>query len=120
MDAVSYPRNHRKAHCTMAEFHCISTDEASRLLATEPFCVVDIRDPDSFAAGRLPGAQHLGNDNLQAFLADTDRSRPVLVCCYHGLSSQNAAQFLIEQGFDTVYSLDGGFEAWRYCGPVES
>jgi thiosulfate sulfurtransferase len=38
---------------------------------------------------------------------------PVIVCCYHGVSSQQAAQFLIHQGFENVYSMDGGFEAWR-------
>ena len=44
---------------------------------------------------------------------------PVLVYCYHGISSQNAAAFLIERGFETVYSLDGGFEAWRADGTIE-
>lgn len=38
---------------------------------------------------------------------------PLVVVCYHGISSQNAAQYLHEQGFDDVYSLDGGFQAWR-------
>ncbi len=33
--------------------------------------------------------------------------------CYHGISSQGAAQYLINQGFDAVYSVDGGFEAWH-------
>jgi thiosulfate sulfurtransferase len=44
---------------------------------------------------------------------------PVIVCCYHGISSQQAAQFLIHQGFEEVYSLDGGFEAWRKDQPFE-
>ena len=36
---------------------------------------------------------------------------PVLVYCYHGISSQSAAEFLNQKGFEDVYSVDGGFEA---------
>ena len=45
-------------------------------------------------------------------MQQTDFETPVIVCCYHGISSQQAAQFLIHQGYDEVYSLDGGYEAW--------
>lgn len=41
--------------------------------------------------------------------------------CYHGISSLNTAHFLIEQGFDHVYSVQGGFEGWVRAGlPSES
>ena len=49
-----------------------------------------------------------------------DFEQPVLVMCYHGHSSQGAAQYLINQGYDEVYSVDGGFEGWHKAGlPVE-
>jgi len=79
--------------------------------------VVDIRDPQSFAAGRIKGSRSLDNNNVQNFIADTDKNLPVVVCCYHGNSSQSAAQFLIEQGFTEVYSLNGGFEQWKISYP---
>jgi len=40
-----------------------------------------------------------------------------VVCCYHGISSQQAAQFLISQDFTEVYSLDGGFTDWQLQYP---
>jgi len=52
---------------------------------------------------------HLSNESLPDFLRDADFDAPVGVCCYHGISSQQAAQFLISQDFTEVYSLDGGF-----------
>ena len=37
-----------------------------------------------------------------------------------GNSSQGAAQYLLQQGYDEVYSLDGGFEAWRREFPIQA
>jgi thiosulfate sulfurtransferase len=39
--------------------------------------------------------------------------QPVLVICYHGISSQGAAQYLVNQGFEQVYSVVGGFDEWK-------
>ena len=103
----------------MEAIRCISGTDASNLLQEAPVTVVDIRDPQSFAEARIPGAIHLSDQNLQEFLNEADMDTPVLVYCYHGISSQNAAAFLIERGFETVYSLDGGFEAWRADGTIE-
>jgi len=54
----------------------------------------------------------LTNESLSDFLREADPDAPVVVCCYHGHSSQQAAQFLISQDFTQVYSLDGGFNQW--------
>ena len=41
--------------------------------------------------------------------------------CYHGVSSRNTAQFLVEQGFEEVYSVKGGFDGWVNAGlPIET
>jgi thiosulfate sulfurtransferase len=75
--------------------------------------VVDIRDAASFGAGHIQDSTHLNNENLGHFIAQADMDSPLVVVCYHGISSQNAAQYLLEQGFDDVYSLDGGYSAWH-------
>jgi len=54
----------------------------------------------------------VNGDNIDDFIAKTDKDTTVIVYCYHGNSSQNAAQFIAEQGFPKVYSMDGGFELW--------
>ena len=47
----------------------------------------------------------------------TDRQQALVVYCYHGHSSQGASDYLAEQGFSSVVSLDGGFEHWRQAHP---
>ncbi|MGB0734259.1 MAG: rhodanese-like domain-containing protein, partial [Pontibacterium sp.] len=65
-----------------------------------------------------PKSTHnLNNDNLHAFLQEADMDKPLLVFCYHGKSSKTASDFLADQGFDHVYSVNGGFEAWRVDFP---
>lgn len=98
-------------------FKHMQISELHNVLADESHVVVDIRDPASFQAGHIPNALHLSNESLPDFLRDADFDAPVVVCCYHGISSQQAAQFLISQDFTEVYSLDGGFTDWQLQYP---
>ncbi|WP_068544541.1 thiosulfate sulfurtransferase GlpE [Thalassotalea crassostreae] len=92
--------------------------ELEQQMGNKEIVVVDIRDANSFALNHIPGSIHLTNDNLGDFLRDADFDVPTVVCCYHGISSQQAAQFLISQDFTEVYSLDGGFEGWQQAFPT--
>lgn len=85
--------------------------------ADEPLTLVDIRDPMSFGAGHIPGSRHLDNDTATALLETAPRQQPLVVVCYHGHSSQQAAAWLAGQGFAEVYSLDGGFTEWQHRLP---
>jgi len=97
----------------MEQFEHISTEQTKARLDKNEIKVVDIRDEQSFASGHIPGAFHLTNGNIVQFMQENDFDVPVVVCCYHGISSQQAAQYMLHQGFEEVYSMDGGFEAWR-------
>lgn len=94
-------------------FKNISVTNLHSDMNDNPYVIVDIRDANSFANGHIAGALHLTNESLPDFLRDADPDLPVVVCCYHGISSQQAATFLISQDFTDVYSLDGGFTQWQ-------
>jgi thiosulfate sulfurtransferase len=104
----------------MDHFECINVEEAHQKLHQAMAVLVDIRDPQSFAMGHTPGAFHLTNDTLGAFMRDNDFDTAVMVMCYHGNSSKGAAQYLLQQGYDKVYSVDGGFDAWHRHFPAEA
>ena len=104
----------------MASFTHLNPEQARSMLEQSEFeapVVADIRDSQSFKAGHIVGAVPLHQGNLQEFLLHQPSDKPVIVVCYHGISSQNAAQFLADQGFTTVYSLDGGFTQWQAVFP---
>lgn len=102
----------------MSDFKRIDPDTAAALLQ-QGATVVDIRDPQSYEAGHIATARRLDNDSLPQFVASADRQTPLVVCCYHGNSSQPAAAYLASLGFAEVYSLDGGFELWRQVHPSQ-
>ena len=91
----------------------INVVEAKSLINTRNATVVDIRDRQSFELDHMENAHHVTGKNAKDFINKTKKDKPLLVYCYHGNSSQVAAQFFAENGFDDVYSLDGGFDMWR-------
>lgn len=104
----------------MSEFQHISVADTAKLLADKKVVIADIRDEGSFTAGHIEGSYHLTNGSLNQFMQQFEFEQPVVVVCYHGNSSQGAAQYLVQQGFDQVYSMDGGFESWRTQLPFVS
>lgn len=102
----------------MATFQTISSHDARALLDSGAARSIDIRDQSSFEQAHIDGAQRIDNENIEAFIAAADKSQPLIVVCYHGISSQHAAQFLAAQGFEEVYSLNGGYEDWQRAFPV--
>ncbi len=91
----------------------IEIHEAKDKLNRQDCVFVDIRDPTSYRAAHIPGAVHLHDGNVQEFTDRADKEREVIVYCYHGNSSLGAVAFFLENGFKTVASMSGGFEAWR-------
>ena len=102
----------------MNDFKRIPPEQA-QALRDQGAVVVDIRDPQAYAAGHIKNATHLDNHSLHDFITKADLDAPLIVACYHGNSSQSAAAYLAGQGFSEVYSLDGGFELWRATYPGE-
>lgn len=100
----------------MKNVECINTQQANEL-QLQGARLVDIRDRRSFELAHVQGSFHLTNETINKLLDETDLEQPVMVLCYHGISSKGAAEFLFNQGFSKVYSIDGGFEAWRKLLP---
>lgn len=98
----------------------IDISGAHDLHAQQAATFLDMRDPESFHAGHIPGAVHLHDRNLAQVMAQTPRDKTVVVYCYHGNASRGGAEFLVKEGFQAV-SMMGGFTAWSGAEhPVQS
>ena len=78
--------------------------------------LLDVREPDEWAAGHAPDAVHVPMytvpERLDAIPADAD----VVVICRAGQRSAQVTAFLLQQGYRKVRNLDGGMYDWAAAG----
>jgi len=82
----------------------------------EDAVVLDVREPEEYAQGHVPGAINLPQAELASRLEELPHDRTLLTMCRSGSRSLRAAQFLKQVGFNRVASVKGGTEAWRAVG----
>lgn len=82
---------------------------------------LDVREPNEFTLGRLPGALHIPKGDLELKIGDAvPREANVIAYCSAGIRSAVAAETLQAMGYTNVASLAGGFREWMFSGfPVE-
>jgi len=81
--------------------------------------LVDIRDPDEYASGHVPGAVLIPMSQLANRVDEIDKTLPVFVICASGNRSSAMTDLLRASGFDAV-SVAGGTAAWTRSGrPLE-
>ena len=90
----------------------ISIEDAKELIKDDDITIIDIRDFNSFSYGHIQNAIHIEDLNIENFIQEKDKNEPILIYCYHGNSSQTAANFFYQKGFQLVYSMDEGYEGW--------
>jgi hydroxyacylglutathione hydrolase len=93
----------------------VDAEEAHRALA-EGAASLDVREPDEYLAGHLPGAVHVPLGRLGHEFAAVPSDRPVVVYCGHGERASTGASLLEAAGYRRLLNLDGGLGAWRAAG----
>ena len=73
-------------------FKVITVKETNDFIKEDNITIVDIRDEDSFAQSHIPNAVHLSNNNIDEFIESSHHEDNILIYCYKGINSQNAAQ----------------------------
>ena len=78
----------------------------------EPPLVLDVREPWEQKICAIAGSEAIPMQQIPARFNTIDPSRPVVCVCHLGARSAQVAVFLQRQGFDDVYNLVGGVDAW--------
>lgn len=102
----------------------VSPDEAEALMkATPKLVILDVRTPDEFAAGHIPGAKNVDffGDDFEKQIATLDPAMPVLVHCAAGNRSAQAVKKIEAlKKLDAIYHMKAGFSGWAAAKkPVE-
>jgi rhodanese-related sulfurtransferase len=89
--------------------------EATRLINHENAVVVDLRKPEEFKNGHILNAKNFPADKLVEKEKELDLYKPknIILCCNTGTDSTHAIRMLTQKGFEKLYCLKGGLQAWR-------
>ncbi|MGI8862122.1 MAG: rhodanese-like domain-containing protein, partial [Gaiellaceae bacterium] len=101
------------------EIEEISSSAAQDLrTSSEPPLFVDVREPDEWEEGHIPGAVYVTRGRLEQQIEGLvpDKTRPLVVYCSAGSRSAFAAKSLGELGYQDVVNLAGGFTNWKRNG----
>ncbi|HEX2574910.1 MAG TPA: molybdopterin-synthase adenylyltransferase MoeB [Aquihabitans sp.] len=100
---------------TKAEIREVTTAEADDLRKAEGAVTLDVREPDEYEQGALPGAVHIPRGTLETNIEMRipDHDTPLVVYCAGGTRSAFAAKTLAELGYTDVVSVVGGFNRWK-------
>jgi molybdopterin/thiamine biosynthesis adenylyltransferase/rhodanese-related sulfurtransferase len=93
----------------------VTTAEAEESLTRPGTVVLDVREPDEYEQGALPGAVHIPRGHLESQIEGKviDHDAPIVVYCAGGTRSAFAARTLNELGYSDVASMAGGFNRWK-------
>jgi len=90
---------------SVEEFHALRTKEP----ATQ---MIDVREPMEYQSGAIPNTKNLPLSEINAWLHQVDKQKPVYVVCRSGNRASQAAEKLQAKGCE-VCVVDGGLDAWK-------
>jgi rhodanese-related sulfurtransferase len=98
----------------------IDVTETQRRLDSGAALLIDVREPEEWRDGHVPGAVHLPLGQLDARLSEIPREQDILLFCRSGNRSGRATAALRSIGFTRVTNVSGGILAWTEQGlPLE-
>ncbi|ANU14268.1 Rhodanese-like domain protein [Planococcus halocryophilus Or1] len=91
----------------------MTTQEVQELLENnQSINLIDVRETDEVAAGKIPGAINIPLGSLESRMSELDKSQEYIMVCRSGGRSGQATSFLENQGYK-VTNMDGGMLNWN-------
>lgn len=97
----------------------VTVEETQQRLKQNPNAkLIDVREDNEWQAGHAAGAEHLGKGIFERDVEEKvpDRSTELILYCGGGFRSALAADVLQQMGYTNVFSMAGGWKAWRESG----
>lgn len=74
--------------------------------------IVDVREPGEVEITAFPGAVNIPMGDIPSRLSELDPDAETVVVCHHGVRSAQVAMYLARAGFERIFNLTGGIDAW--------
>lgn len=91
----------------------VSVQELKRKMdGGEAFTLVDVREPYEYEIAKIAGSRLIPLGELETRVSELPRTGTLVLQCHSGGRSEHAVRILQEAGFENVYNLEGGIDAW--------
>jgi rhodanese-related sulfurtransferase len=97
--------------------HC----QQALALQAQGALILDVREPWELEIAAIDQALNMPMQSIPAALGALPRDQNLLILCHHGIRSMHVARFLEGHGFDALFNVVGGIDAWsREVNPALS
>jgi rhodanese-related sulfurtransferase/rubrerythrin len=106
-----------KLACAVDEIKTLAPGDVKAVLDKDKkgdFLLLDVRQPEEYEAGHIPGAMLIPLGELEARQEELERDKKIITYCRSGRRSMAAAIALCGLGFEDVHNLEGGILNWHY------
>ena len=83
-----------------------------KLSASSDILLLDVREPEEAALCRLPNSILIPMNELSMRQNELPDGKEIIVYCHHGIRSLHTAMYLADAGFENLFNLQGGIDAW--------
>ena len=97
-------------------FTIVTVDDLNRALADPKTFVIDVRTPQEYAGGHVPGAVNWPLQEIESWWSKVPKDRVVYIKCNTQNRSRVAVQYLMSKGYNDLKLVQGGIQAWRSRG----
>lgn len=96
----------------MSYKHITPNEVKKRLENNEKLSLIDVREPFEFEIAQIENAKLFPMSKFNEWIGQLNPDEEMVVICHHGIRSAQVCYYLAQQGFDKVYNLTGGIDAW--------
>lgn len=103
--------------CNSSTYENINVEEAKEMIQKGEYTVIDVRTPDEYASGHIPGSELIPLQVIDGMSDELDKNGKYIIVCRSGNRSQQASDILVQKGFKQIYNMTGGMNNWN--GEIE-
>ncbi|TFE02035.1 sulfurtransferase TusA family protein [Jeotgalibacillus salarius] len=109
-------RVEKKQYVPKTELKSISNEELEAIIAEQPAVILDVREPEEYAGGHIPGAHSVPLAQVENYIAALPEEETVYVLCKSGKRSQAACDNIRSNGRENLIRVTPGMSEWN--GPI--
>ncbi|WP_114571597.1 MBL fold metallo-hydrolase [Exiguobacterium flavidum] len=96
-----------------SSYPVVEAAELNEMLGSTDLFLIDVRNQNEWENGHIEGANHIMLGTLESRLDEVPRDKRIVMQCQSGARSAIATSLLKRAGFEHVYNLNGGYNAWK-------